>query len=154
MAEAATVEFRTGVRDKRGYALRWLQMAAQRGARVRVLGSPAELQALSQLLWVADKESFLPHALTLGAAPPAGPGLQRTRLWLGAGPVAGDEPRLLLNLGPELPARTQGYERIIDVVSTDEAEVQAGRERWAGYKRLGLNPAHRKSDDETPGDSD
>jgi DNA polymerase III subunit chi len=151
MAERTAVEFRTGVRDKRGYALRWLQMAAQRGARVRVLGSPTELQALSQLLWVADKESFLPHALTLGAAPLTGQGLERTPVWLGAGPVAGEEPPLLLNLCPELPSRTQGYERIIDVVSADEAEVQAGRERWAGYKRLGLSPAHRKSDDEASG---
>ena len=152
MAEVTAVEFRTGVRDKRGYALRWLRLAARRGARVRVLGSPTELQALSQLLWVADKESFLPHAMAMAGTVPSGQGLQRTPLWLGAGPVAGDEPPLLLNLGQELPTRTQGYERIIDVVSTEEDEVRAGRERWAAYKRLGLSPAHRKSDDEAPGE--
>jgi DNA polymerase III subunit chi len=146
MSGTLVVEFRTGVRDKLGYALRWLQMALQRGARVRVLGSPADLQTLSQMLWVADKESFLPHALVIGATPPV-PALRRTPVWLGAGPVAGEEPPLLLNLGAGLPSRTDGCERIVDVVCVDDADVQAGRERWAGYKRLGLNPAHRKSDD-------
>jgi DNA polymerase III subunit chi len=147
VSQRPTVEFRTGIRDKVGYAHRWLRLAIERGARVRVLAGEGELRALGQALWVADKESFLPHAFA-GAKSAAAAGLERTRIWLGPGAVAGAEPELLLNLGSTLPLEPLGYLRIIEVVSVDDAEVQAGRDRWAAYRKLGLEPAHRKADEE------
>ena len=148
MSALTSVEFRTGIRDKLAYAQRWLRMAFERGARVRVLGSEADLRSLSQQLWVVDKESFLAHAWA-GTAAAATPGLARTTIWLGAGAVAGPAPELLLNLERALPASWQDCQRIIEVVGVDEAEVQAGRERWAAYRRQGLEPAHRKAEEET-----
>lgn len=134
------VEFRTGVADPLAYAARWLGMAWQRGARVRVLGAPEELQALDQRLWVADKEGFLPHAFSGPAA--RRPGMERTTIWLGEGDIAGEAPRMLLNLGLECPPAPQDYERVVEVVGQDELRKQAARQRWAQYRRLGLEPSH------------
>lgn len=144
------VEFRTGVRDKLGYAARWLSTAYQRGARVRVLGEPEDLQRLSDQLWTAEKESFIAHAFA-GAAGPgdqAGPGLHLTPIWLGAAEIAGQEPALLLNLGVKAAQEPARYERVIEVVASSPQEVQAGRDRWQAYRRLGIEPTHRKPQDD------
>jgi DNA polymerase-3 subunit chi len=147
---ATAVEFRTGVRDKLGYAARWLAVAYRRGARVRVIGEEADLRRLSQLLWVSDKESFVAHAFCDGLGELV-PGLERTPIWLGPGRIAGAEPALLLNVGAPVPEGVASYERVVEVVSTEPADTQAGRERWARYRREGLQPAHRQPQDDGEG---
>ncbi len=150
MTVTTVVEFRTGIRDKLGYVARWLGVAVDRGARVRVLGDARELQALSQLLWTTDKESFVPHLLCLAAAHDAGmhavssQAYARTPVWLGSGQPGVPPPDLMVNLGVDVTPDSSQYQRIIEVVSLDEDEVQAGRRRWADYRRLGLEPVlHR-----------
>jgi DNA polymerase-3 subunit chi len=146
-AGAVEIEFRTGVRDKLGYAARWLATGYRRGARVRVLGTADELRQLSQQLWLHEKEGFIAHAFCAPAATLA-PGMDNTPIWLGEGDLAGDEPPLLLNLGPGLPANPSAYQRVVEIVSTQRDDEQAGRARWSAYKRQGLEPAHRKPHDD------
>ncbi len=141
---ATQIEFRTGIRDPLAYGLRWLHVAHARGARVRVTGPKADLDRLSSQLWIHDKEGFVPHALAGSGGFAAG--LERTPIWLGEGAIAGQEPPLLLNLGGAIAPEPQGYERIIEVVASQAELAQAGRERWAAYKRLGLEPAHHRGD--------
>lgn len=146
MAELPVIEFRTGVADPLGYAARWLKVAVARGTRVRVLGAPERLQALDQLLWTADKEGFLPH-VRAGQAAAARPGHGITPVWLGEGSVAGPEPELVLSLGGDtLPARIGTYRRIVEVVGSDAADAQDGRQRWQAYRRAGFEPAHRAAE--------
>ncbi len=148
------VEFRTGVRDKLGYAARWLAVAVKQGARVRVWAYAADARQLSQALWTADKESFIAHLECpagtsneggAGAEAPAGQAQiwTRTPLWLGTGAVPAAEPALLLNLSLDLPADINAYERVIEVVATAPTEEAAGRQRWAAYRQRGLTPVHR-----------
>jgi DNA polymerase-3 subunit chi len=47
-----------------------------------------------------------------------------------------DRP-ILVNLGPELPARFERFERLIDIVSSEDADKLAGRTRWRHYKDRG-----------------
>ena len=47
-----------------------------------------------------------------------------------------DRP-ILVNLGAELPARFERFERLIDIVGSDDADRQAGRARWRHYKDRG-----------------
>ena len=142
---APVIEFRTGVDDPAAYAARWLKVAVARGARVRVLGSPERLQGLDQQLWVADKEGFLPHLRAGPAATRAGQDL--TPIWLGEGLVAGAAPELALSLGgDELPAQIASYRRIVEIVGTDEAAAQDGRQRWQAYRRAGFEPQHRAAE--------
>ncbi|MBL8331272.1 MAG: DNA polymerase III subunit chi [Rubrivivax sp.] len=145
----ARVEFRSGLDDRLGYALRWLRRQQASGVRVRVRGAPGELQALSQQLWVADREGFVAHAIAGRADTP---GLARTALWLGDGAVAGAEPSVWLNLGSgevpltdltDLPAPVA---RIIELVGRSDPEVESGRQRWSACKRQGLAPLHEVVD--------
>jgi DNA polymerase III subunit chi len=148
------IEFRTGLSDKIGYACRWLHKAYERGAGVHVLGEAADLWALDRELWVAEERGFLPHAL-LGRPGADDPGHAQalrefTPVWLG--PLAQlpplpprRKPALLLNLGEPPPADAgplAAYERVIELVGTDSADAQAGRQRWRAYLALGLTPHH------------
>ena len=143
----ADIEFRTGVRDKLGYTARWLAQAHRRGVRVRVVGDEQDLRTLSQQLWMNEQEGFIPHSLT----PPwaeIGPGMGLTPLWLGPGPVPGEPPTLLVNLGHAAPAAIEGYSRVIEIVSSQPEDEQAGRARWVAYKKQGHEPWHRKPHDD------
>jgi DNA polymerase III subunit chi len=153
-AAGPVVEFRTGVRDKLGYAARWLAVAARQGARVRVWASDVDARQIGQALWTADKEGFIAHLVC--PTDPADGGRSgdatqiatvqtwlRTPIWLGCGAVPAPEPALLLNLSQDLPADVVAYARVIEVVATAPAEEAAGRQRWATYKQRGLTPVHR-----------
>lgn len=141
---ATVVEFRTGVDDKVAYAARWLRIAAARGARTQVIGAPETLQALDRALWVDDAQDFVPHAWVRQAG--RTPGLERTALWLGEGSVPLPAPTLLLNVGADVPADVERFERVIEVVGAGPDDAQAGRRRWKAYLERGLAPAHRQAE--------
>ncbi len=130
------VGFHFNVRDRTGYACRLLRKATRQGARV-VVSAPAEtLAALDRELWSFDAVEFIPHVLLQGGA--ALP--ERLR----ATPVcliedASGAPHLdvLLNLGIEPAAGFESFARVIEIVSTDEADRLAGRARWKHYANRG-----------------
>jgi DNA polymerase-3 subunit chi len=138
------IEFRTGLSDKLAYALRWLRVAAARGARTRVIGPPADLQVLDRALWVQDPDDFVPHLLLTGNALPVG--CERTLIWLGDGELPSPAPSLLLNLGAEPPLDLAGVERIVELVGADEGDTLAGRQRWKLYVERSLAPHHLAAD--------
>ena len=133
-----TVEFHHGVPDKLAYACRLLRKAYRSGAKVLVTGSPAILKNLDRQLWVFDDQEFLPHVLV--QPDKAVPERQHiTPVWLsadGAGVPA--DCSILVNLGPDMPADVQRYERLFEVVSRDPEDRQQGRQRWKRYEALGL----------------
>lgn len=133
----ALVEFHTGVADRLGYACRLLRKAYRKGARVQVTAEPADLAALDQALWTLDERDFIPHVrLSTAHAGVAA----RTPLWFATQAVAEDAPRVLVNLGAELPQRLDTLERIIEIVGNETEDVAGGRARWRAYKAAGLEP--------------
>lgn len=44
---------------------------------------------------------------------------------------------MLLNLGTQLPAGFEQYQRVIEVVSVDDEDRQQARGRWKHYTELG-----------------
>ena len=52
---------------------------------------------------------------------------------------AQDQPhrQVLLNLGTQLPAGFDRYQRVIEVVSLDDEDRQLARGRWKQYTELG-----------------
>jgi DNA polymerase-3 subunit chi len=100
---------------------------------------------------VSDKESFLAHAMA--GTDHARAGMSCTLIWLGSGAVAGSPPVLLLNIGAAMPDDWACCERIVELVSRDEEDAQAGRQRWARYGQLGLQPVHRQVTPEGPEDA-
>jgi len=130
------VAFHFNAPDKPAYACRLLRKAVGGGARV-VVTAPAELLGqLDTLLWTFSQLDFVPHARAPGEAQV-----------LAASPVilaeslAQELPhhQVLLNLGPQVPAGFEQFERLIDVVSLDETDRQLARGRWKQYADLGYD---------------
>jgi DNA polymerase-3 subunit chi len=128
------VAFHFNAPDKLAYACRLLRKAVGAGSRVVVTAQAKDLQLLDSLLWTFSKLDFVPHALQSAEA-----GV------LAASPVilsesAADAPhqQVLLNLGPQVPDGFERFERLIEVVTLDEADRQTARSRWKHYADRGL----------------
>jgi DNA polymerase-3 subunit chi len=139
----AVVVFFPGVVDVLAFAGRLLRKKQREGARVAVYGPAPLLQRLDQALWVAEQLDFVPHVLLRpGAALPAEPVRERTLLWL----LAELQPALgcdtAINLGRDDLDLAQAHQRVAEVVSTEPADMAAGRARWKRYEAAGDRLQH------------
>ncbi len=105
------VEFHSGVADKLGAACRFLRKAQAAGASVVVCGDRATLDRLDAALWTFDPLSFVAHARVRGVAPATA--LARTPTWLVDDPAAVGQREILLNLGPDMAAGWEQFERVV-----------------------------------------
>ncbi|PKO32802.1 MAG: DNA polymerase III subunit chi [Betaproteobacteria bacterium HGW-Betaproteobacteria-9] len=132
------VAFHFNAPDKLGYACRLLRKAYLKGARVVVLGSSRDCASLDQALWTMAAGEFVPHcresdaALLFKASP--------ILIASGHAPPADFPADVLLNLSDECPVGFERFERLIEVVTFDEADRQRARERWKHYKAAGCEP--------------
>ena len=122
------VEFHVNVADRLQYACRLLRKASRKGVRVAVTGSSATLNDLDRHLWSFEAEEFLPH-VRVGSAEPASSSRQRSPVWLLDDSSLATELPVLVNLGEQLAAGFEGYKRLIEIVSDDDAERDAARQR-------------------------
>jgi DNA polymerase-3 subunit chi len=131
------VEFHHGVGDKLAYACRLLRKAYKAGAQVVVTGDEASLRTLDKQLWVFDEQEFLPHVLDTARQPV--PARQHaTPIWLSLDPAtAPGERSILVNVGQEMPAGMDRFERMFDIVSSAPDDRQLGRQRWKTYAAMG-----------------
>jgi len=136
---AARVEFHTGVSDPVMFACRLLRKAYRNGARVLLTAPPPTLAALDEALWTFEPQAFIPHVRLPG---PAVAVAARTPIWLASELPALPRPPLLVNLGAGAPQDADEFERVIEVVATDDGSVQAGRDRWRHYEGWGVKPKH------------
>lgn len=130
------VMFHLDVPDRLGYACRLLRKAHARGAKVVVSAPEPTLSRLDELLWTFEPTAFVPH---LHPAPGAtvAPGLGPTPIWLVERVEQAPYHEVLLNLGDELVAGFESFERVIEIVPADEAPKQAARRRWKHYADRG-----------------
>jgi DNA polymerase-3 subunit chi len=89
------------------------------------------------LLWSFDASEFIPHRRWDGATPPA----------LGEVLLVDDAARLphrglLLNLADAMPGDALEFERVLEVIGSDPARVQAGRARYRVYQQAGAKLDH------------
>lgn len=135
------VEFHSGVADKLGSACRFLRKAQEAGAAVVVCGDRATLDRLDVALWTFDPLAFVAHARvrdkdTPQAALPA-------QAWLvdDARRVASRD--VLVNLGPAMAEGWEEFARVVEIVSAEPADADAGRGRWRQYSsHAGLDLVH------------
>ncbi|WP_428424105.1 DNA polymerase III subunit chi [Methylibium sp.] len=123
------VNFHHGAADPLAHACRLLAKACQRGARVAVTASAERLAQLDVMLWTYDPLAFVPHArLRQGETMPAR--LTPTPIWLLD--RAGDAPHheVLVNLGPDVTAGFESFERLFEIVGNGDDERRCGRQRW------------------------
>ncbi|MBO9514350.1 MAG: DNA polymerase III subunit chi [Variovorax sp.] len=121
--------------DKVSYACRLLRKAvAAHGARLVVMADPATLDAIDQSLWALQPTEFIAHC-RCDDAPHV---VARSPVVLAqTGMTSLPDRPILVNLGAELPARFERFERLIDIVGSEDADKQAGRARWRHYKDRG-----------------
>ncbi|WP_426147771.1 DNA polymerase III subunit chi [Polaromonas sp. DSR2-3-2] len=127
------IAFHFNVPDKLAYGCRLLRKIYLSGAKVAVTAEPAVLAELDTLLWAFSAHDFVPHCTT--AALPAT--LALTPVVLAASPAGYSQQGILVNLGHDLPAGFEGFERLVEVVSLFPEDAQAGRSRWKHYAARG-----------------
>jgi len=126
------VDFHSGIADKLGAACSFLRKAQASGATVVVCGDPDLLDRLDVALWTFDAVSFVEHVRVKRAATP--PALERTRTWLADDVASVPTAReLLLNLGPAMVEGWEQFARVVEIVSAEPDDVDAGRRRWRQY---------------------
>ncbi|SNX29247.1 DNA polymerase III, chi subunit [Polynucleobacter meluiroseus] len=142
----ARIDFHSNVKDKLEYACRltrkiWSATAAGEPVRnIVMVGEKSDLKTLDNLLWTFSKVDFLPHCyideeaaletpivLTDDPASPALTGLPHADVMIHLG----------MRMPKDVAALVARFPRIVEVVTVNEAERLAGRERFKAYRDLG-----------------
>jgi DNA polymerase-3 subunit chi len=132
------IAFHFGAPDKVAYACRLLRKATSGGLKVTVLGTAEVLRKLDQDLWGVGPTDFVTHCTDQAQASVVQASLvvlseslqdavQKTV------PLA----PILVNLGTFFPDGFERFERVIEVVSTDDDDRAHARDRWKQYTKLG-----------------
>jgi len=127
------VAFHFNAPDKVAYACRLLRKAGSSGARVVVTAGAQTLQQLDAALWTFSPVDFVPHCLQTSAAEL----LAASPVILAEAVQSTPHQQVLLNLGSEVPAGFERFERLIEVVGVDDADRQVARQRWKHYADRG-----------------
>ncbi len=142
----ARIDFHSNVSDKLEYACRLTRKiwsATPAGEPVRhivMVGEKADLKKLDELLWSFSAVDFLPHCFIDDEAAIETPILLADDF---LSPALSQLPHadVLIHLGMRMPSDVPGmlarFPRLVEVVTTNEAERLAGRERYKAYRDLG-----------------
>jgi DNA polymerase III subunit chi len=127
------VDFYFNAADLNPIAQRLIAKAlkAKPNATVVVLGENEALKAFDAHLWTFDASSFVPHVFASNALASKTPVL----LSVGNEALPHSHYALGINLGTSVPEHFARFERLIELVASDEASVLAGRERFKFYKQ-------------------
>lgn len=128
------VAFHVSLPDKLAYACRLLRKAVAKGSRVVVTGEAGELQQLDAQLWTFSDVDFIAHCDAATAEPHV---LAASPVVLADSPRAAPHHEVLVNLGAAVPEGFERFERLIELVADDEAQMQQGRRRWRHYADRG-----------------
>ena len=126
------IDFYHYAEDKQRFACRLATTAFERSSRL-VVYSPdrAALESFDRALWTFQATRFVPHCFA-GAAVAA-----ETPIVLSASGEGLPHHDVLLNLGDEWPPFFASFERLLEIVATDEEDKQRARARYAFYRKRG-----------------
>ena len=135
------IDFHSNVSDKIRYACRLVRKARAADCRVVLLADRAMLAMLDQALWTFSELDFLPHVT---AGDPLAPG---TPVILTDSEDAElPHHQILINLAPATPAHFARFERMFEIISSDVADLAAGRDRYRFYQQRGYPLTHFVAD--------
>lgn len=132
------IDFHSNVSNKLNYACRLAYKAYTAQSQVIIL-TPDEqvLEMLNKALWTMTELDFIPHARA------DDPIAAHTPILL-ANKEQKDFPhhQILINLSNESMTEFAQFERVIEIVSKEEQDIVAGRERYKFYKQRGYPLNH------------
>ena len=132
------VDFHSKVPDKLLYACRLVRKARAADMKVVVYLQDAQQQrAFDDALWTFSEQDFLPH-VAAGDALAA----QTPVILTHDAAEALPHHQVLINLSQQTPEHFARFERMFEIVSMDDADLMAGRERYKQYQQRGYPLTH------------
>ena len=136
------IDFHSNVGDKIAYACRLTRKARAANFRIVLLAQDAQqLIQLDNALWRFSELDFLPHVSAQDRL------ASRTPIILADSDAAElAHHQILINLSPATPANFARFERMFEIVASDDTDRLAGRERYQFYKQRGYALTHFDAD--------
>ena len=128
------VAFHFGAPDRLAYTCRLLRKATATGVRLQVRASAATRLALDAALWNLGPTDFISHC---DATAPDSVRSRSAVLLLDADVAVQPEFPILVNLAEDVPDGFEQFQRVIEIVSTDEQDRNLARLRWKHYTQRG-----------------
>jgi len=127
------IDFHTNVPDKVAYACRLVRKAWAANNRVVLMAEDdAQLAELNAAMWTFSATDFLPHVLAGDALAASTPIILTDN---DEAELPHTHKELLVNLSRRAPGQVAQFERMIEVISSDEDDAAAGRKRYVAYKQ-------------------
>lgn len=136
------IDFYSNVPDKIQYACRLVRKARAANCRLVVFGQDrAQLAQIDEALWTFSDTDFLPHVMA------DDPLAKQTPVLLADADMK-DLPHhdLMINLSSQTPPDFARFERLLEVISAEDEDKAAGRERYSYYKQRGYPLSHFVAD--------
>jgi DNA polymerase-3 subunit chi len=127
-----TIDFYFNAQDRLQVACRLAGKAAGQKKRMLIYAPEAETASrIDRLLWTWPAIGFVPHCAVHD------PLAAETPVLIAADAESPSGCEVLLNLGADCPPHFERFERLLELVGTDEAERLAGRSRYRFYLERG-----------------
>ena len=131
-----SIDFYFNAADRLQVACRLAGKALAQGKQMLIYAPDADTaQRVDRMLWTWPATGFVPHCSMHD--PIAG----QTPVLIGDQPGAAARCDLLLNLAADPPPAFERFGRLLEVVTLDDAERQAARERYRFYRDRGYRIA-------------
>src|SRR5258706_15409964 len=131
------IDFHANVPNKITYVCRLARKVHGAGHKLVIFSADgAILSALDQSLWTFSQLDFIPHCQAQS------PLAAETPIVLASEPSRLSHCEVLVNLDPVQPDFFGRFERLIEIVGTEEEDIAAGRRRWKFYKDRGYELKH------------
>lgn len=127
------IAFHFNAPDKLSYACRLLRKAYGSGARIAVTGDRGLLHELDLALWSFAPLEFVPHCDAAAETVVLSASAVVLTQALAMSPHHG----VAVNLGDEVPAGFERFERLIEVVTQQDQDRLCARGRWKHYADRG-----------------
>jgi DNA polymerase-3 subunit chi len=132
------IDFHTNVPDKVAYACRLVRKAYLAHNRIVLLAEDAaQMAELDRALWCFSASDFLPHALADHQLA-ADSAIVLTED--DAAPLPHHD--ILINLSQHQPRNPAQFQRVFEIVSQEQQDAAAGRQRYVAYKQQQYQPTH------------
>lgn len=136
-----SIDFYFNAEDRLQVACRLAGKAVAQKKRMLIyVPEPETASRLDKLMWTWPAIGFVPHCLPqdpLAADTPV-----HLAMEAGTPEASLAGCGLLLNLAQDAPPHFERFERLLEIVSNDEAERQAGRARYRFYQSRGYKISH------------
>jgi DNA polymerase-3 subunit chi len=132
------IDFHTNIPDKLAYACRLARKAYSAKAKIVLLAEDAaQAAALNEALWTLSNIDFLPHVMADDPLAPETP-----IIITDSEEAALPHHEMLVNLTRRTPSNVAEFARVFEIISVDELDAAAGRQRYVAYKKQSYPLTH------------